>query len=288
MDPSAADHGSTTLTRRPEWQALQRHAGQQRGRHLRELFADDPGRGERLHAEAAGLYLDYSKQRVTSETLRLLLELAGACGLAERIAAMFRGERINTTEERAVLHVALRAPAGAHLDVDGRDVVADVHAVLDRMAVFAEQVRGGVWTGHTGRPIRNVINIGIGGSDLGPVMACEALGHYRRRDMTFRFVSNVDGTDLVEATRDLDPAETLFIVCSKTFTTLETSTRRAPGASRRSATRARWRDTSPRCRPTPRKSPGSGSPPGTCSASGTGSAAATRWSRPSGCRPCWL
>ena len=224
MDPSAADHGSTTLIRRPEWQALQRHAGQQRGRHLRELFADDPGRGERLHAEAAGLYLDYSKQRVTSETLRLLLELAGACGLAERIAAMFRGERINTTEERAVLHVALRAPAGAHLDVDGRDVVADVHAVLDRMAVFAEQVRGGVWTGHTGRPIRNVINIGIGGSDLGPVMACEALGHYRRRDMTFRFVSNVDGTDLVEATRDLDPAETLFIVCSKTFTTLETLT----------------------------------------------------------------
>ena len=222
MDETATPPPSSTLTRRPQWQALQRHVVQQPPRHLRELFADDPGRGGRLHAEAAGLYLDYSKQRVTDETLQLLLELAGACGLQERIAAMFRGDRINTTEDRAVLHVALRAPADARIDLDGSNVVTDVHAVLDRMAAFAERVRSGAWTGQTGRRIRNVVSIGIGGSDLGPVMAYEALRHYSRRDMTFRFVSNVDGSDFVEATRDLEPAETLFIVCSKTFTTQET------------------------------------------------------------------
>ncbi len=222
MDEAATNPSSSTLVRRPQWQALHRHAGSQQARQLRELFADDPGRGERLHAEAAGLYLDYSKQRVTDETLRLLLDLAGACDLDERIAAMFRGDRINTTEDRAALHVALRAPVGTRIEVDGIDVVADVHAVLDRMAAFTMRVHSGAWTGHTGRRIRNVVSIGIGGSDLGPVMAYEALRHYSQREMTFRFVSNVDGTDFVEATRDLDPAETLFIVCSKTFTTLET------------------------------------------------------------------
>ena len=215
---------SSALNRRPQWHALQQHAGQQQRRHLRELFAADPARGERLHAEAAGLYLDYSKQRVTGETLRLLMELAGACGLDERIAAMFRGDKINTTEERAVLHAALRAPAGERILVDGRNVVPDVHAVLERMAAFCERVRSGAWTGHGGKRIRNVINIGIGGSDLGPVMAYEALRHYSRRDMTFRFVSNVDGTDFVEAVHDLEPDETLFVICSKTFTTLETLT----------------------------------------------------------------
>ena len=224
MESSGSTPASTVLTRRRQWQALLRHAGQQRQRHLRELFAADPARGERLRAEAAGLYLDYSKQRVDDDTLRLLLELAGACGVNERIAAMFRGERINTTEDRAVLHVALRAPADARIELAGRNVVADVHAVLARMAAFAERVRSGDWSGHTGQPIRNVISIGIGGSDLGPVMAYEALRHYSRREMTFRFVSNVDGSDFAEATRDLDPAETLFIVCSKTFTTLETLT----------------------------------------------------------------
>ena len=200
------------------------HCRENPPRPLRQIFADDPGRGKRLTAEAAGLYLDYSKHRVTDETLRLLLRLAEECGLAERIDAMFSGEKINVTEQRAVLHVALRAPAGERIVVDGVDVVPEVHAVLDRMAAFADEVRSGRWHGHTGRPIRNVVNIGIGGSDLGPVMAYEALRHYSRRDMTFRFVSNVDGTDFVEATRDLDPAETLFIVCSKTFTTLETLT----------------------------------------------------------------
>jgi len=224
MESSGSTPPSSALTRRRQWQALLRHAGQQRQRHLRELFAADPARGERLRAEAAGLYLDYSKQRVDDDTLRLLLELAGACGVNERIAAMFRGERINTTEDRAVLHVALRAPADARIELAGRNVVADVHAVLARMAAFAERVRSGDWSGHTGQPIRNVISIGIGGSDLGPVMAYEALRHYSRREMTFRFVSNVDGSDFAEATRGLEPAETLFIVCSKTFTTLETLT----------------------------------------------------------------
>jgi glucose-6-phosphate isomerase len=192
--------------------------------HLRALFAADPARGERLAAEGAGLYLDYSKHRVTGETLRLLLRLAEACGLRERIEAMFRGDRINVTEGRAVLHVALRAPRDRVILVDGTDVVPEVHAVLDRMADFATRVRTGAWTGHTGRRIRHVVNIGIGGSDLGPVMAYQALRAYSARDLSFRFVSNVDGTDFAEATRGLDPAETLFIVASKTFTTLETMT----------------------------------------------------------------
>ena len=200
------------------------HHGEIADAHLRDLFAADPGRGTRLTAEAAGIYLDYSKHRVTDETLRLLVQLAGEAGVAERRDAMFAGERINVTENRSVLHVALRMPRERSLIVDGRDVVADVHEVLDRMAAFADRIRSGEWTGHTGKSITNVVNIGIGGSDLGPVMAYKALRHYSRRDMTFRFVSNVDGTDFAEATRDLDPERTLFIVCSKTFTTLETMT----------------------------------------------------------------
>ena len=204
------------------WTTLEAHARRMRDVHLRDLFEDDPGRGERLAVEAEGLYLDYSKHRVTDETMRLLVALAEECGLRDRIDAMFRGEHLNATEDRAVLHVALRAPRSASIVVDGEDVVPAVHEVLDRMAAFAERVRSGAWTGYTGRPIRNVVNIGIGGSDLGPVMAYEALRAYARRDLVFRFVSNVDGTDFAEATRDLDPVETLFIVSSKTFTTLET------------------------------------------------------------------
>ena len=210
------------LTRLPQWQALQQHFAAMGGKHLREMFAADPMRGEVLAVEAVGLYLDYSKQRVDADTLRLLSELAGARQLPQRIEAMFSGRKINTTEDRAVLHVALRAPRDEKILVDGHEVVADVHAVLDRMAAFSDKVRSGAWKGHSGKPIRNVISIGIGGSDLGPVMAYEALRDYSRRDMIFRFVSNVDGTDFVEAVRDLDAAETLFIVCSKTFTTLET------------------------------------------------------------------
>ena len=206
------------------WQALEAHAEATRGAHLRDLFATDPERAERFTAEAAGIFLDYSKNRVTDETIGLLLELAREAGVEQRREAMFAGERINTTEDRSVLHTALRLPRGSSLLVDDIDVVADVHAVLDRMAVFSNAVRSGEWRSYMGRPIRNVVNIGIGGSDLGPVMAYRALRHYSRRDMTFRFVSNVDGTDFAEATRDLDPAETLFIVCSKTFTTLETMT----------------------------------------------------------------
>jgi glucose-6-phosphate isomerase len=212
------------LRERPAWRALEQHHAEISERHLRDLFAADPDRGDRLTTEAAGLYLDYSKNRITDETVRLLVELAEQCELDERREAMFRGERINVTEDRSVLHVALRMPADRSLVVEGTDVVKEVHAVLDRMSVFCERVRGGEWRGHTGRPIRNVVNIGIGGSDLGPVMAYEALRHYSRRDLTFRFVSNVDGTDFAEATRDLEPAETLFIVSSKTFTTLETMT----------------------------------------------------------------
>ena len=214
----------TPLTSRAAWRALEAHARAMRDVNLRQLFTGDPGRGTHLTAEGAGLFLDYSKQRVTDETMTLLAGLAEESRLRERIDAMFGGERINITENRSVLHVALRAPRGASVIVDGRNVVPDVHAVLDRMTAFANEVRGGAWTGHTGRRIRNVVNIGIGGSDLGPVMAYEALRHYSERSMTFRFVSNVDGSDLVEATRDLDPAETLFIVSSKTFTTLETMT----------------------------------------------------------------
>jgi glucose-6-phosphate isomerase len=212
------------LTRRPAWKALETHAQQVRGLHLRDLFAQDPRRGERLAVEEVGICFDYSKNRVTDETLRLLLQLAEESGLRGRIDAMFRGDKINVTEKRAVLHVALRAPKGEVIKVDGEDVVPAVHDVLDRMTAFAGRVRSGDWKGHTGKRIRNVINIGIGGSDLGPVMAYEALKDYSDRALTFRFVSNVDATDFVEATRDLDPAETLFIVSSKTFTTLETLT----------------------------------------------------------------
>jgi glucose-6-phosphate isomerase len=215
---------TTSLTRRPEWGALAAHHATLRDTHLRDLFGKDPVRGERLTAEAAGLYLDYSKNRVTDETLRLLLALADATGVRARITAMFAGETINVTEHRAVLHVALRAPRTSSIVVEGEDVVPKVHAVLDRMAAFATRVRGGAWTGFTGRRIRNVVNIGIGGSDLGPAMTYEALRHYSQRDLTVRFVSNVDAADFLEATRELDPAETLFIVASKTFTTLETLT----------------------------------------------------------------
>ncbi len=204
--------------------ALEDRYDAMRSRHLRELFAHDPARGERMTAEAAGVFLDYSKNRVDDETLRLLIELAEQSGLRERIDAMFRGEKINVTEKRAVLHVALRAPKGTSIMVDGKNVVPEVHRVLDKMAEFADRIRSGEWKGHTGKRIRNVVNIGIGGSDLGPVMAYEALKYYSDRAMTFRFVSNVDGTDFVEATRDLDAAETLFIISSKTFTTLETMT----------------------------------------------------------------
>ena len=215
---------SLPLRQRPAWSALEAHHQKMKGLHLRQLFAEDPKRGERMAAEGAGIYLDYSKNRVTDETLKLLLGLAEESGLRTRIDAMYRGDRINVSERRAVLHVALRAPRGASIEVDGRNVVPDVHEVLDKMADFANRLRGGGWKGHTGKRIRNVINIGIGGSDLGPVMAYEALKHYSERTITFRFVSNVDGTDFAEAVRDLDPAETLFIVSSKTFTTLETMT----------------------------------------------------------------
>jgi glucose-6-phosphate isomerase len=213
-----------TLRERPAWRALEKHYEELHGKHLRELFAADETRGERLVAEGPGLYLDYSKNRITEETVGLLVALAEQSGLADRIEAMFTGERINVSENRSVLHVALRMPKSASLIVDGVDVVKEVHGVLDRMTAFSDRVRSGEWRGHTDRPIRNVINIGIGGSDLGPVMAYEALRHFTDRYMTFRFVSNVDSTDIVEATRDLDPAETLFIVSSKTFTTLETMT----------------------------------------------------------------
>jgi len=214
----------TSLKRLPAWKALAEHSKEIRKLHLHELFASDSTRGEKLVAEGAGLFLDYSKNRVTDTTLQLLLQLAQDCDLRGRIDAMFRGEKINTTEKRAVLHVALRAPKSATILVDGKNVVPAVHDVLDKMATFSDRIRSGEWVGHTGKRIRNIINIGIGGSDLGPVMAYEALRYYTDRNLTFRFVSNIDGTDFVEATRDLDPAETLFIVSSKTFTTLETMT----------------------------------------------------------------
>jgi glucose-6-phosphate isomerase len=216
--------GIPPLASRAAWKALGADHQRVRDIHLRQLFADDPNRGERLTLEAVGLFLDYSKNRVTDETLRLLVQLAEECGLRARIDAMFRGDKINVTEDRAVLHVALRAPKGASIIVDGRNVVPDVHAVLDKMADFSNRVRSGAWKGHTGKRIKNVVNVGIGGSDLGPVMAYEALRHYSERSMTFRFVSNVDGNDFAEATRGLDPSETLFVISSKTFTTLETMT----------------------------------------------------------------
>jgi glucose-6-phosphate isomerase len=224
MTATISSPPTTRLTQRPAWRALEAHYLSIKDAHLRDLFARDPDRAERLSVEAAGLLLDYSKHRITAETIRLLVALARECGLRERIDAMFAGEPINATERRSVLHVALRAPRSASILADGRDVVPDVHRVLDRMAEFSDKVRGGRWKGHTGKPIRNVVNLGIGGSDLGPVMAYEALKHYSRRDLSFRFVSNVDGTDFAEKTLGLDPAETLFIVCSKTFTTLETMT----------------------------------------------------------------
>lgn len=219
------------LTRLPAWDALRAHHAAVQNTHLRELFAADPKRGERFTAEAAGVFLDYSKNRVTDDTLKLLVKLADECKLRDRIEAMFTGQKINVTENRAVLHTALRAPRGAAVTVDGKNVVPDVHETLDRMAAFADRVRSGAWTGHTGKPIRAVVNIGIGGSDLGPVMAYEALRNYTDRTRTFRFVSNVDGTDFAEAVRDLDPAETLFIVSSKTFTTQETMTNAATARS---------------------------------------------------------
>jgi glucose-6-phosphate isomerase len=215
---------SRSVSARPAWKALEAHYQNVRELHLRKLFTDDPKRSDRFSIEAVGLYLDYSKNRITDETLKFLLQLAEECDLQTRIDAMFRGEKINITENRAVLHVALRAPRNASIVVDGENVVPQVHAVLDKMADFSDRIRSGAWRGHTGKRIRNVINIGIGGSDLGPVMAYEALKHYSDRAMTFRFVSNVDGTDFAEAVQDLDPAETLFVVSSKTFTTLETMT----------------------------------------------------------------
>src|SRR5436309_3131930 len=216
--------GIEPLTQRKAWKALQTHYKKVRELYLRNLFADDPKRGERMTAEAVGLFLDYSKNRITGETIKLLIELAEESGLQSRIDAMFLGEKINTTEQRAVLHVALRAPKGASIVVEGENVVPQVHTVLDKMAAFSNRIRSGEWKGHTGKRIRNIINIGIGGSDLGPVMAYEALRHYSERAITFRFVSNIDGTDFAEAVRYLDPSETLFIVSSKTFTTLETMT----------------------------------------------------------------
>ena len=214
----------TPLRERKAWQALERHYAQISGLHLRDIFAEDPARGERLNAEAVGIYLDYSKNRITEETLGLLIDLAEESAVPQRRDAMFRGEHINVSEDRAVLHTALRLPASASLTVDGQDVVADVHAVLARMSDFANRLRSGEFKGYTGKPIKNVVNVGIGGSDLGPVMAYEALRHYTLRELTFRFVSNVDSTDFVEAVRDLSPEETLFIISSKTFTTLETLT----------------------------------------------------------------
>lgn len=222
MSTSAANQ--PTLTNRPQWQALSKHFDAMEGKHLRELFADDSQRGQQLTLEVDGLYLDYSKNRITGQTIELLVELAEACELPQRIGAMFAGEKINITEDRAVLHTALRAPRTATVTVDGVNVIPEVHAVLDKMSAFCQRVRSGKWLGHTGQPIRNIVNIGIGGSDLGPVMAYEALRHFSDRKLTMRFVSNVDATDFVEATADLDPAETLFIVASKTFTTIETMT----------------------------------------------------------------
>ncbi|HLH42133.1 MAG TPA: glucose-6-phosphate isomerase [Bryobacteraceae bacterium] len=224
MPATQAEPFGRPLTERAAWKALQAHYGEIRQAHLRDLFAADPRRGETFTAEGAGLFLDYSKNRIRAETVKLLVQLAEESGLRARIDAMFSGEKINVTEKRAALHVALRAPRGAFMTVDGQNVVPEVHAVLDKMTEFCNRIRSGEWKGHTGKPIRNVLNIGIGGSDLGPVMAYEALRHYSRRDMTFRFISNVDGTDFAEAVQGLDPAETLFIVSSKTFTTLETMT----------------------------------------------------------------
>ncbi len=279
------------LTERLSWQALAAHCATIRDLHLKQLFAGDPQRGERLNAEGAGIYLDYSKNRVSDETLRLLVKLAEECALRERIEAMFTGEKINTTERRAVLHTALRMPASEHLLVDGVDVIPDIQAVLKRMAEFAQKVRSGEWLGYSGKRIRNIINIGIGGSDLGPVMAYEALRHYSQRDLTLRFVSNVDGTDFAEAVRDLEPAETLFVICSKTFTTQETLTN---AHTARSWCLRKLADEQAVSRHFVAVSTNSDavsalvSIPPTCSVFGTGSAGVTRWTRRSAFRPCWL
>jgi len=224
MPPAFRSPAVKPLTKLPAWKALKANAKKMQGVHLRKLFAADSKRGQRMTLEAAGIFLDYSKNRITDQTIKLLMQLANESGLRQRIDAMFRGDKINVTENRAVLHIALRAPKGASIIVEGRNVVHDVHAVLDKMAQFCERVRSGAWKGHTGKAICNIVNIGIGGSDLGPVMAYEALRHYSQRNLNFRFVSNIDGIDFVEATQDLNPAETLFIVSSKTFTTLETMT----------------------------------------------------------------
>ncbi|MEO6075833.1 MAG: glucose-6-phosphate isomerase, partial [Dokdonella sp.] len=224
MSLSDSAKPTVPLAQRPQWHALLQHAQETDGHRLQDLFAADPRRGERLHAEAAGLYLDYSKQRVDDNTLRLLIELGEACDLRGAGEAMFSGAHINTTEDRPALHIALRTPAGVRIEVDGVDVMPEVQAVLERMSAFADKVRDGLWMGATGKRIRNIVNIGIGGSDLGPVMAYEALRHYSDRDLQLRFISNVDPTDFIEATRGLEPSETLFIVCSKTFTTQETLT----------------------------------------------------------------
>ena len=257
-----AEPTETPLRARPAWAELTKNHAEIADIQLRQLFADDPGRGERLALLAEGIYLDYSKNRITDETMRLLVDLADESGLRQRIDAMFAGERINVTEDRAVLHVALRAPKGQQIAVDGIDVVPAVHEVLGRMAEFADRVRSGQWTGHTGKRILNIVNIGIGGSDLGPVMAYEALRHYSERNLTFRFVSNVDGTDFAEATQDLDPAQTLFIISSKTFTTLETMTNartaRAVGARGAATTRPPSPSISSPSRPTPTRWPAFG------------------------------
>jgi glucose-6-phosphate isomerase len=284
MSTAAAPAAKTDLTQLPAWKALQAHYSEIEPVHLRDLFAKDPARGTRFVAKFEDFYLDYSKHRITDETLKLLLQLAEQSGLVEHRDAMFSGQKINVTEGRAVLHVALRAPKGSTIEVDGKNVVPEVHEVLDHMAEFSEKIRSGAWTGHTGKRIKTVVNIGIGGSDLGPVMAYEALKHYSQRDLDFRFVSNIDGTDFAEATHDLKADETLFIISSKTFTTLETMTNahtarewalKQLGDERAVAkhfvavsTNAAEVSTRP-----------------TCSASGTGSAVATPWTRRLASRP---
>ena len=280
----------TPLRERAAWKALQRHHAEIAGRSLRELFAEDPGRGERFAAQAAGIYLDYSKNRIDAETIRLLLQLAQESDLVGRRDRMFRGQHINVSEDRSVLHVALRMPPGTPLVVDGVDVVAEVNDVLDRMSAFVERVRSGDWRGHTGKAIRNVINVGIGGSDLGPVMAFEALRHYTRRDMIFRFVSNVDATDLVEAKRDLAAEETLFIISSKTFGTLETLTNATSARAwvvdelgDESAVARHFVAVSTNARAVSEF----GIDAANMFGFWTGSGAGTRWTPPSASRPCW-
>ncbi len=281
---------AASLTSRASWTALQKHFAEISQRHLRELFASDPGRAERYTVSGAGLTLDYSKNRIQDQTLNLLFQLASECHLQDRIGAMFSGEKINVTENRAVLHVALRAPKDQTILVDGHNVVPDVHQVLDRMSAFCDRIRSGEWKGHTGKRIRNIVNIGIGGSDLGPVMAYEALKFYTQRDLRFLFVSNVDSTDWAEATWDLDPAETLFIVASKTFTTQETMTNAQ--SARDWLLKGLGGDT-PRSQstlwpflPMPTRCVTSASIPITCLDFGTGSVVATRWTQRSVCQRC--